>query len=56
MKQVKISHPKAGEATVPEMAVPHWRSRGWQPVDEQQPVNEQAEGKKLRRDSGGKDS
>lgn len=50
MKQVKIRHPKAGEATVPESSVPHWRSRGWQPVDEQ------AEGKKPRRDSGGKDS
>jgi hypothetical protein len=51
MKQVKIRHPKVGEAAVPESSVPHWRSRGWELVDEH------AESKsRPRRDSGGKDS
>lgn len=34
MKTVTVRHPKAGEGDVPESAVPHWRSLGWEPVDE----------------------
>lgn len=30
MDQVKIVHPEAGEATVPALSVPMWRSSGWE--------------------------
>lgn len=50
MDQVKICHPEAGEATVAASSVPHWRSRGWRPVDKQ------AEAKQQPRRSGGKES
>lgn len=52
MDQVKIRHPEAGEATVPESAVPHWQTRGWQPVD-QKP---QDKGTPSRSGSGGEQS
>jgi hypothetical protein len=34
MNTVRIVHPQAGEADVPESAVPAWRSSGWRPVSE----------------------
>jgi hypothetical protein len=38
---VTIVHPEAGEAQVPESAVPHWRSSGWD-VAEEQPAEKPA--------------
>jgi hypothetical protein len=34
MKFVRIVHPEAGEADVPESAVPTWRSSGWELASE----------------------
>lgn len=31
---VTVTHPKVGEAQVPEMAVPHWRRAGWSTSDD----------------------
>ncbi|MGI5232861.1 hypothetical protein [Actinoallomurus sp. CA-142502] len=34
MKLVTIKHPEAGEAQVPESAVSHWRSSGWEVAED----------------------
>lgn len=36
MNLVRIVHPEAGEAEVPESAVPHWRSSGWELAPERE--------------------
>lgn len=33
MKTVRITHPEAGESTVPASAVAHWISIGWTPAE-----------------------
>jgi len=46
VKFVKVRHPKAGEAVVPESSLPHHARAGWRPVKEfsgRKPVEETAE-------------
>ena len=54
MKTVRIVHPEAGEAQVPESAVPHWRSSGWDIAEEppaEKPVKQETP--RRRRESKG---
>lgn len=38
MRTVRIRHPEAGEAEVPESAVPHWGAAGWEVVPDEPPA------------------
>lgn len=44
MKQVRIRHPQAGESTVAPSALPHWRSLGWEPIEDEPAAPPAAEG------------
>lgn len=53
MNTVRIVHPEAGEAEVPESAVPAWRSSGWELAPEPEepqapPKSEQQDDKPSR--------
>jgi hypothetical protein len=53
MNRVTIRHPEAGEAQVPESAVPHWRAAGWavaEPEPQPEPRSE-PENKRRRREA-----
>ncbi len=52
MEFVKVRHPDAGEATVPESALGHYAGMGWVPVEDDLAALSKAELERLAEEKG----